>query len=167
MADAIEHFNSLQIKIRSLMEEVAKMKIIVDALPDDVPVPRAIQQAVRETVKAAGVQVPEKKPEPVPVQTGTCSGVTKKNAPCRGHCVKGKTLCWAHLALVSDPTLCQQVPVPVEVPVPVLAPGEKPKRKLNISAKGMEAKIAAGKKLAALNAARKEFIENAKLEGEW
>ena len=48
-----------------------------------------------------------------------------------------------------------------------LSPGEKPKRKLNISAKGMEAKVAAGKKLAQLNSIRKEFMENAKLNGEW
>jgi hypothetical protein len=167
MANVVEQFDSLLSKTRSLMDEIAKMKIMVDALPDNARVPFAMQQAVLETVKAAGVQVPEKKLEPVPVQTGMCSGFTKKNAPCRGHCVKGKTLCWAHLALVSDPSLCQQVPAPASVPVPVLAPGEKPKRKLNISAKGMEAKIAAGKKLAALNAARKEFIENAKMEGEW
>ena len=72
-------------------------------------------------------------------------------------------------------TVPAQVPVPVVAPAPLVAspiaeslsPGEKPKRKLNISAKGMEAKVAAGKKLAALNAIRKEFMQNAKLNGEW
>jgi cell division septum initiation protein DivIVA len=62
----------------------------------------------------------------------------------------------------------QKVGTPTTSPTttPVVA-GEKPKRKLNISAKGMESKVAAGKKLAQLNAMRKEFMENAKLNGEW
>ena len=41
------------------------------------------------------------------------------------------------------------------------------KKKLNISAKGMEAKVAAGRKVAQLNAIRKEFTENARINGEW
>ncbi len=58
----------------------------------------------------------------------------------------------------------------ISASVPELASiivAEKPKRKLNISVKGMEAKVEAGKKLAVLNSIRKEFIENAKLNGEW
>ena len=61
MANVVEQFDSLLSKTRSLMDEIAKMKIMVDALPDNARVPFAMQQAVLETVKAAGVQVPEKK----------------------------------------------------------------------------------------------------------
>ena len=49
------------------------------------------------------------------------------------------------------------------VPEP-LKPGKK---KLNISAKGMESKVAAGRKVSQLNAIRKEFTENARINGEW
>ena len=41
------------------------------------------------------------------------------------------------------------------------------KKKLNISAKGMESKVAAGRKVSQLNAIRKEFTENARINGEW
>ncbi len=54
--------------------------------------------------------------------------------------------------------------IALEYPAIVSAPVKK---KLNISAKGMEAKVAAGKKVSQLNSIRKEFIENAKLNGEW
>jgi len=71
-------------------------------------------------------------------------------------------------AMSTVPTQVVAPAPPVASPIAEsLSPGEKPKRKLNISAKGMEAKVAAGKKLAALNAIRKEFMQNAKLNGDW
>ena len=43
---------------------------------------------------------------------------------------------------------------------------EKPK-KMNISPEGHASHIATGKRVAGINAIRKEFLQNAKLEGEW
>jgi regulator of replication initiation timing len=52
--------------------------------------------------------------------------------------------------------------------VAAIADPEKPtKKKLNMTVEGHAAHVSTGKKLAALNSIRKEFMENAKLNGEW
>ena len=54
---------------------------------------------------------------------------------------------------------------PVEAPV--VAETKSTKKKLNVSAQGQVAHRAAGHRVAALNAIRKELIEECRARGEW
>ena len=51
--------------------------------------------------------------------------------------------------------------------VPVVPAGKTGKKKLNVSAEGQVAHKATGHRLAALNAIRKELIEECRVRGEW
>jgi hypothetical protein len=78
----------------------------------------------------------------------------------------------APVAMPTPPVTKKKVATPV-IPVPeedsssVPTPPKIVKKKLNITPQGHTAHVASGKKVAAINAMRKEFMAAAQLEGEW
>jgi hypothetical protein len=63
----------------------------------------------------------------------------------------------------SSPKIAPEKPIEA----PVVVETKTIKKKLNVSEKGQAAHKAAGQRVAALNALRKEFIANAQMNGEW
>jgi hypothetical protein len=79
----------------------------------------------------------------------------------------------APVAMPTPPATKKKVATPVIPPSPVEDSSSVPvppkivKKKLNVTPEGHSAHVASGKKVAAINAMRKEFMAAAQLEGEW
>jgi hypothetical protein len=109
-----------------------------------------------------------------------CQVIKADGKYCRNYARKGLTCCYPHRALENTEP---EVPVdesfsPVEEPVKPfnfdyvkeqlhLLSIPKSRKKPVFTEAGMKSKIECGKRLAMLNSIRREFLTNAKINGEW